>query len=130
MLVPQPKRSPKQMMQRLLMMDVYTCKGSYSISQEKNPELRVITTSIVNSNKPINYPQRYNFIFKVVKVKVAQADSLRPSGSYSPWNSPGQNTEVGRLSLLQGILPTQRSNPGLPHCRRILYQMSHKGSPL
>ena len=130
MLVPQPKRSPKQMMQRLLMMDVYTCKESYSISQEKNPELRVITTSIVNSNKPINYPQKYNFIFKVVKVKVAQADSLRPSGSYSPWNSPGQNTEVGRLSLLQGILPPQRSNPGLPHCRRILYQMSHKGSPL
>ena len=128
MLVPQPKQSPKRMMQGSLMMDVYTYKGSYSISQEKNPELRVITTSTVN--KPINYPQRYNFISKVVKVKVAQADSLRPSGLYSPWNSPGQNTEVGRLSLLQGILPTQRSNPGLPHCRQILYQMSHKGNPL
>ena len=33
-------------------------------------------------------------------------------------------------SLLQGIFPMQRSNPGLPHCRRILYQLSHKGSPL
>ena len=33
------------------------------------------------------------------------------------------------LSLLQGIFPTQRSNPGLPHCRWILYQLSHKGSP-
>jgi len=33
------------------------------------------------------------------------------------------------LSLLQGIFPTQGSNPGLPHCRRILYQLSHKGSP-
>ena len=32
------------------------------------------------------------------------------------------------LSLLQGIFPTQRSNPGLPHCRWILYQLSHKGS--
>ena len=32
-------------------------------------------------------------------------------------------------SLLQGILPTQESNPGLPHCRQILYQLSHKGSP-
>ena len=40
-----------------------------------------------------------------------------------------QNTGVGSLSLLQGIFPTQGSNPGLPHCRQILYQMSHKGSP-
>ena len=47
----------------------------------------------------------------------------------SPWNSPGQNTRVGRLSLLQGIFPTQGSRPRLPHCRRILYQLSHKGSP-
>ena len=54
---------------------------------------------------------------------------MRPHGLYSPWNSPGQNTGVGSLSLLQGIFPTQGSNPGLPHCRRILYQLSHKGSP-
>ena len=53
------------------------------------------------------------------------SDSLRPHGPYSPWNSPGQNTGVGSLSLLQGIFPTQGSNPGLPHCRRILYQLSH-----
>ena len=46
------------------------------------------------------------------------------------WNSPGQNTGVGSLSLLQGIFPTQGSNPGLPHCRQILYQLSHRGSPL
>ena len=48
---------------------------------------------------------------------------------YSPWNSPGQNTGVGSCSLLQGIFPTQGLNPGLPHCGRILYQLSHKGSP-
>ena len=48
---------------------------------------------------------------------------------YSPWNSPGPNTGVGSLSLLHGIFLTQGSNPGLPHCRRILYQLSHKGSP-
>ena len=49
---------------------------------------------------------------------------------YNPWNSPGQNTGVGKLSLLQGIFPTQGSNPGLPHCRWFLYQLklSHKGS--
>ena len=54
----------------------------------------------------------------------------RPHVLYSPWNSPGQNTGVGSLSLLQGIFPTQGSNPGLPHCRRIFYQLNHKRSPL
>ena len=58
------------------------------------------------------------------------SDSLRPQGLYSPWNPPGQNTGVGSLSLLQGIFPTQGSNPGLLHCRRILYQLSYQGSPL
>ena len=63
---------------------------------------------------------------KKKKVKVAQLclTLCDPSGLYSPWNSPGQNTEVGSLSLLQGIFPTQGSNPGLLHCRRILYQLS------
>ena len=46
-----------------------------------------------------------------------------------PWGSPGQNTGVGNLSLLQGIFPTQGSNPGLPRWRQLLYQLSHKGSP-
>ena len=56
-------------------------------------------------------------------------DSLQPYGLYSPWNSLGQNTGVGSLSLLQGIFPTQGSNLGLPHCRKILYQLSQKRSP-
>ena len=54
------------------------------------------------------------------------SDSLQPYGLYSSRNSPGQNTGVGSLSLLQGIFPTRGSNPGLPHCRQILYQLSHK----
>ena len=53
--------------------------------------------------------------------------SLRPHRLYSPWNSPGQNTGEGRLSLLQGIFPAQGSNPGLPQCRWILNQLSHRG---
>ena len=57
------------------------------------------------------------------------SDSLWPRGLYSAWNSPGQNTGMGSLSLLQGIFPTQRSYSGLPHCRWILYQLSHKESP-
>ena len=63
-----------------------------------------------------------------VKVKVILV-ALWPSGLYSPWNSPGQNTGVGSCSLLQGIFPTQRLNPCLPHCRQILCQLNHKGSP-
>ena len=42
-------------------------------------------------------------------------------------NSPGQNTGVGSLSLLQAIFPTQGLKPGLSLCRQILYQLSHKG---
>ena len=57
------------------------------------------------------------------------SNSLRPHGLYSSWNSPGQNTGVSSLSLLQGIFATQGLNPCLPHCRQILYQLSHKGSP-
>ena len=56
------------------------------------------------------------------------SDSLRPPGLYSPWNSPGQNIGMGSLSLLQGFFPSQGSNLGLPHCRQILYQLSHKRS--
>ena len=57
------------------------------------------------------------------------SDSLQPHRLYSLWNFPGQNTGVGSLALLQGIFPTQGLNPGHLHCRRILYQLSHKGSP-
>ena len=54
------------------------------------------------------------------------SNSLRPHGLYSLWNSPGQNIGVDSLSFLQGIFPTQGLNPGLLHCRWILYQLSHK----
>ena len=55
---------------------------------------------------------------------------LWPHGLYRPWNSPSQNTEVGSQSLLQGIFPTHGSNPGIPHCRQILYQLNHQGRKL
>ena len=44
-------------------------------------------------------------------------------------DSPGKNTVAGCHALLQGIFPTQGSNPGLPHCRKILYHLSLQGSP-
>ena len=52
-----------------------------------------------------------------------------PPGSSVHGDSPGKNTGVGCHSLLQGIFPTQGLNPGLPHGRGILYQLSHQGSP-
>ena len=62
-------------------------------------------------------------------MKAAQSClTLQPHGLHRPWNSPGQNTGMGSLSLHQGIFPTQGSNPGLLHCRRILYCLSHQGS--
>ena len=48
-----------------------------------------------------------------------------PPGSSVCGDSPGKNTEVGCYALLQGIFPTQVSNPGLSHCRWILYHLSH-----
>ena len=52
-----------------------------------------------------------------------------PPGSSVHGDSPGKDTGVGGHALLQGIFPTQGSNPGLPHCRQILYQHSYQGSP-
>ena len=60
------------------------------------------------------------------------SDSLWPCGLQTtrllcPWDSPGKNTGVGCHFLFQGIFPTQRSNPGLLHCRQMLYHPSHQG---
>ena len=52
-----------------------------------------------------------------------------PPGTSVHGDSPGKNTGVDCHSLLQGIFPTQGLNPGPPHCRRILYHLSHKGNP-
>ena len=68
-------------------------------------------------------------LLRVSKDRSVVLDSLPSHEQYSPWNSPDQNTGVGSLSLLQGIFLTQGSNSGLPHCRRILYQLSYQGSP-
>ena len=51
-----------------------------------------------------------------------------PPGSSVHGDSPGKNTGVGCHFLLPGIFPTQGLNPGLPHCRQILYRLSHQGS--
>ena len=91
---------------------------TYESSQSKS---RSVVTVLEYSNK-------YNTCYKKIqKVKGAQSCptfSYPMDYIYSPWNSAGQNTGVGSLPLLQGIFPTQSLNPGLPHCRWILYQLS------
>ena len=57
-------------------------------------------------------------------------NSLQPHGLHNPWNSLVQNIVVGSLFLLQGIFPTQESNPGPLHYRQILYRLNPKGSPM
>ena len=82
----------------------------------------------------------YNSIFPNIKATLCCAWSFScvwlwnpmacsPPGSSVRGDSPDKNTRVGCHALLQGIFPTQGSNPGLPHCRWILYQLSHQGSP-
>ena len=56
------------------------------------------------------------------------SNSFDPMDFSSPWNSLGQNTGVGSFSLLQGIFPIQVSNPGVLHCRQILFQLSQRVS--
>ena len=62
------------------------------------------------------------------KIHSVMSNSLWSHGLYSPWNFLGQNTRVSSLSLLHGIFPTQESNPGLLHCKQILYQLSYVGA--
>ena len=58
-----------------------------------------------------------------VKVRVPQSCPIP-----QPWNSPGQNTGVGSHFPLQGSSQPRDRNPGLPHCKQMLYQLSHQGS--
>ena len=86
----------------------------------------------LNNQSPLEMPSGWHFwIFPqcLIGVSFRKNDSANlswPQRQYSPRNSPGQNTGVGSLPLLQGIFPTQGLNPGLLHCRRILYQLSHR----
>ena len=80
-------------------------------------------TRHVTQMKTVDY---FNLYFVCVSVlsHLVKSDSLLPQGLQParllcPWDSPGKNTAVGCYFLLQGILPTQGSNPGLPHGRRM-----------
>ena len=62
-------------------------------------------------------------------VQLCDPMDCSPPGSSVHGDSPAENTGVGCHAFLQGIFPNQGSNPGLPHYRRILYHLSHQGTP-
>ena len=68
-------------------------------------------------------------VSRSVMSKSLQLYVQQPARLLCPWNSPGKDAGVGSHSLLQEILLTQGSKPGLPHCRYVLYHLSHQGSP-
>ena len=74
---------------------------------------------------------RHHLLCLVTQLSPTLCDPVdcSPQGSSVHGDSPGKNTRVGCHALLQGIFPIQGLNPGLPHCRWILYRLSHKGSP-
>ena len=100
---------------------------------------RSIHVSAKGAGNPKQRGSMYKWIHFAVQQKITQhckatvksasesaghsvvSNSLRPHGLYSPWSSPGQNTGVRSLSLLQGIFLTRGSKPGLLHCRWILF---------
>ena len=74
-----------------------------------------------------NFQQKY--VSCLVVFDSLRSHELQPIKLHCPWNSLGKNTGVGSHSLLQEIFPNQGLNPGLLHCRQILYPLSHKGRP-
>ena len=63
----------------------------------------------------------------VYRVRLLWPHGLQPARLLCPWDSPSKNTGVGCHFLLQGIFLTQGLNLGLPHCRQMLYCLSHQG---
>ena len=114
--------------------------------------LELRTSKTKNKHKLIKYPQRVRVaqssltlcnpvdytLRGILQARIPEQVAVPFSrGSFQPRDSlpaelPGKpkNTGLGSRSFLQGICPTQGSNPGLPHCRRVLYHLSHKGSPI
>ena len=75
--------------------------------------------------------QVYNSVCLVAQSCLTLCDAMNCSlpGSSVHAHSPGKNSRVGCHAFLQGIFPNQGTHPGLPHCRQILYLLSHQGSP-
>ena len=106
---------------------------------QRQKDKNTATENIIDRERPSSHSvtavdNSSNVVCMYVSCSVI-SDSLWPHGLQLTrllclWNSAGKNIGVGTHSLLQGISLTQGSNPGLPHCRQILYYLSHQGSPV
>ena len=104
---------------------------------EKAIEVKICTLDVlVAIEMSLFLSDLVNSIYESVSCSVTcdplQTHGLQPTRLFCSWNFPSKNTGVGCHFLLQGIFLTQESNPSLLHllhCRLILYQLSHKGSP-
>ena len=83
-------------------------------------------------NVSVIYQRNYLYVCVSLSFMSDSATSwiIQPARLLCPWDSPGKNSGVGCHALLQGILLTQGSNPGVLHCRQILYHLSHQGNHL
>jgi len=93
----------------------------------QSPELQVVSLHTVPPEKP-----RGPWVLCLVAqscLTLCDPMDCRLPGSSVHGDSLGKNTGLGCHALLQGIFPTQELNPGLPHCRQILYCLGHQGSP-
>ena len=100
------------------------------------PRVEVLTPAPGRQGVTSSVPVKIHTLKQMLLLssRSVMSDSLPPHGLQPirllcPWDSPGKKIGVVCHALLQGILPVQGSNPGLPHCRQILYHLSHLGSP-
>ena len=87
------------------------------------------TQNLVHKCSQQHYLQSKKYVLCLVTQLFCNPMDCSPPGSSVHGDSPGKNTGVGCQVLPQGIFPTQGSNPGLLHCRQILYHLGHQGSP-
>ena len=102
-------------------------KKQYGITEDMLLLMYLSKTPTLPSFTPV----KIHLCFESVKVEVSQScQTLSDSVDYiySPGSSPAQHTGGSSWSLLQGNLPNPEITPGLPHCRPIPYQLSHKRS--
>ena len=100
--------------QELLLLRKVLCLGLEPVIRRKCP---FVLSSILRKGKES----------RSVVSDSLQPYGLQPTRLLSPWDFPGKSTGVDYHFLLQGIFPTQGLNPGLPHCRQMLYHLSHQG---
>ena len=113
-----------------------TCKSInviQNINRFKDKNQMIISIDSEKAVNKIHHP----FMVKTLEeawwwlscVWLLRPRGLQPSRLLCPWGSPGQNTAVGSLSLLQGVFPTQESNPGLLHLQADSLPTELQGKP-